>query len=131
MNRRQWLGALLGGAAGIGLGAGGSCLWSLSRDAEATPLVLGHLSDLSDDGIRDFTEHGVAVLRHGQQLLFLASRCTHLGCKLRLSGREWVCPCHGGRFKLDGERLAGPPRERLARLRGEVGPSGELLVYRR
>jgi Rieske Fe-S protein len=129
MNRRQCLGALLGGAAGIGLGAGGSCLCSLGRGP--APLVLGHLSEIVDDGIRDFTEHGVAVLRHGQQLLFLASRCTHLGCKLRLSGREWICPCHGGRFRLDGERLAGPPRERLARLRGEVGPSGELLVYRK
>lgn len=129
MNRRQCLGVVLAGSAGIGLGAGGSCLCSLSRRARNAPLLLGNLADIPDHGVRDFPGWDIAVLRSRGRLVFLVSRCTHLGCKLRLAGREWVCPCHGGRFSLEGKVRGGPPRQALVSVRGELGPAGELLVY--
>jgi glycine/D-amino acid oxidase-like deaminating enzyme/nitrite reductase/ring-hydroxylating ferredoxin subunit len=54
-------------------------------------------------------EQGVA---HGVSL-----RCTHLGCLLHFNGaeRSWDCPCHGSRFGIDGEVLAGPASDPLPR----------------
>jgi Rieske Fe-S protein len=35
--------------------------------------------------------------------------CTHEGCAITgVAGPEFVCPCHGSRYNLSGQRLAGP-----------------------
>src|SRR5260370_38100769 len=32
--------------------------------------------------------------------------CPHLGCSVNCTGAEFLCPCHGGRFELNGQRKA-------------------------
>jgi cytochrome b6-f complex iron-sulfur subunit len=66
----------------------------------------------------------------------LSSVCTHLGCVTRYDpGKQVIaCPCHGSRFGLDGEVLAGPaPRplpgfEITLSTRGEIEVDTALLV---
>lgn len=44
--------------------------------------------------------------------------CTHAGCIVAWNDAEksWDCPCHGGRYDIDGHVLTGPPRQDLERI---------------
>ncbi|WP_432712129.1 FAD-dependent oxidoreductase [Pedobacter sp.] len=46
----------------------------------------------------------------------LSPYCTHAGCIVNFNAIEksWDCPCHGGRFTVQGEVLTGPPRKNLS-----------------
>ncbi len=48
--------------------------------------------------------------KHGL-LKILNPTCTHMGCIVNFNKAEmsWDCPCHGGRFDLDGNVICGPP----------------------
>ncbi|MGO9613999.1 MAG: ubiquinol-cytochrome c reductase iron-sulfur subunit [Dissulfurispiraceae bacterium] len=44
--------------------------------------------------------------------------CTHLGCFVNWNSyqNEFICPCHGGKYNINGEVIAGPPPRSLTKL---------------
>jgi Rieske Fe-S protein len=61
----------------------------------------------------------LAVYRDEEGILHESSAvCTHAGCVVRWNKleRSWDCPCHGSRFRPDGDVVSGPAREALSRV---------------
>jgi cytochrome b6-f complex iron-sulfur subunit len=54
--------------------------------------------------------------------------CTHLGCIVEQDKNEFICPCHGSHFDLNGKLLHGPAAKPLASLRIERTEDGKLIL---
>ncbi len=53
----------------------------------------------------------IAVRVSDRQIRVFSSICTHLGCHVQWDPTEknFLCPCHMGRFDTAGKVIAGPP----------------------
>ncbi|NTW66950.1 MAG: Rieske (2Fe-2S) protein, partial [Nitrospirae bacterium] len=53
----------------------------------------------------------VFIISSADKLTVLSAVCSHLGCLVnyRKETREFVCPCHGGKYDIAGKNIAGPP----------------------
>lgn len=74
-------------------------------------------------------EKGVYVWRKGDDEFVVFSRsCTDVGCPVNYDegSRCFFCPCHGGIFSQDGERMAGPPPRGLYRYEARIR-EGQVL----
>jgi glycine/D-amino acid oxidase-like deaminating enzyme/nitrite reductase/ring-hydroxylating ferredoxin subunit len=61
----------------------------------------------------------LAVYKDAQgKITALNPVCTHTKCIVNFNNAEktWDCPCHGGRFDMDGKVLTGPPRTNLQKV---------------
>ena len=90
--------------------------------------------DMPEVGIKkaEFNSHGDkdgapdtrVYLRRDEagRITAFSALCTHLGCLVNYDGlkREFVCPCHGGRYDTDGNVKSGPPPAPLNRLPAKV-----------
>ncbi|WP_425613578.1 ubiquinol-cytochrome c reductase iron-sulfur subunit [Anatilimnocola sp. NA78] len=83
--------------------------------ATVTPAVIALDRDIWP---RRIGEQAVFVWRPSNEEIIVFSRsCTDLGCPLEFERRSgcFLCPCHGGIFAQDGQRLAGPPKSPMLR----------------
>jgi menaquinol-cytochrome c reductase iron-sulfur subunit len=106
------------------------------KAASLTQLKIGKPQEVSFertrvDGWRSFQEKAIAwVVRTSEDnVVAYSPQCTHLGCAYHWeeSGNEFVCPCHGSRFSIDGKVLAGPASRPLDRYPVQVEDS-KLLI---
>ena len=72
-----------------------------------------------DGWVTEETMKAVWVVRQGDSnFTVFAGRCTHLGCAFSWheDQKQFLCPCHSGRFAITGEVLGGPPPRPLDKL---------------
>ncbi|MGD2098146.1 MAG: ubiquinol-cytochrome c reductase iron-sulfur subunit [Desulfobacterales bacterium] len=64
------------------------------------------------------------------KILIFSSTCTHLACNVIWREEEEVfeCPCHSGRFDINGRPIAGPPTKPLSVLTHKI-EDDKLMVY--
>ncbi|MBI5169083.1 MAG: Rieske (2Fe-2S) protein [Candidatus Eisenbacteria bacterium] len=122
--RRQFLRTLSGAFLGIwalgGAGALAAYMRAPEEDHSSTDRIvrIGKLDELRIGEAR-LVRHGVSpffVIRTGSEsVIALSAVCTHVRCILDYDHerRGLVCPCHDGRFDLNGNVVSGPPPRAL------------------
>ncbi len=60
----------------------------------------------------------VFIVASSAGVIVLSAVCSHLGCLVnyRKELKEFVCPCHGGKYDITGRNISGPPPAPLTRL---------------
>jgi len=83
------------------------------------------------DGWRQTTRRVAvyAVTHDRASFTVFSSACTHLGCPVHWDAKEkeFLCPCHGGGFSLEGKVVKGPPPRPLDQLEHKV-ENGALYI---
>ena len=71
---------------------------------------------------------GLLINTAGGELLAFNAVCTHLNCTVQYDpqARYIWCPCHNGRFDLNGKVISGPPPRPLEQYK--VNIRGEDIV---
>lgn len=124
LQRRQFLYGILGGAAAL---FAGLAVWPVWRyllperkaDAEAKIPVARREVPPGKAFFFNFRGQPAVVLQPTPgQFVALSAVCTHLGCIVQWlpDNREFLCPCHAGRFNAEGQVLGGPPPKPLTLL---------------
>jgi len=150
MSRRRFLSYLTGLLGGVialaaGLPLAGFVISPLLERKKELWAKLGPVSSLRPqqpvkftysyqriDGWFEKTVHNTTYavqLSQPEELIILSNICTHLGCGVWWDDKAeaFLCPCHDGRFDLQGKVLSGPPPKPLARLRWRI-QKGEIFV---
>ena len=77
-------------------------------------------------------EAGIYIVHWPEGFYALSATCTHLGCLTVWNADLGIiaCPCHGSKFKQDGEKIEGPAPKPLPWKRIWLNDDGDLLVDR-
>ncbi|HEX3604760.1 MAG TPA: Rieske (2Fe-2S) protein [Candidatus Dormibacteraeota bacterium] len=151
LTRRQWLGITAAGSGLItvmltlpALGFVLSPLFQRQRretyrvgpvddipTATPTALTVGVSSGEAYDTTRvDRTVY--VVRRQDGSILALANTCTHMQCNVHWSTElnQFLCPCHGGLYDLEGRNVGGPPPSPLPQWVHELREEdGQTVLY--
>ncbi len=148
-DRRDFLVKLGLGAGVVGVGLQGvASLRSLVPNVSYDPPTTVKLGPPGDfpDGLKFLPDERLFVFREGKTFYAISAVCTHLGCTVRaealpqpetaeVNGRpvrlthRYLCPCHGSRYRGDGQNVSGPAPRPLAWYRLTVAPDdGQLVV---
>lgn len=62
------------------------------------------------------------IVASGERIVAFSPVCSHLGCLVNWdhNKKEFICPCHGGKYDINGIAVAGPPPGPLTRLPVEI-----------
>ncbi|MBN2615801.1 MAG: Rieske (2Fe-2S) protein [Bacteroidales bacterium] len=75
-------------------------------------------------------KNNVIIVNSGGRFVALSDICTHQGCSVAYnkSSNDFVCPCHGGTYDINGNVLYGPPPAPLKKY--TVTQSGSTLTIK-
>lgn len=154
ISRRRFLGYLVGGISGIVTAAMAtplvgyflSPIWKkssplltpIARTDEIParqPTFVTYEQRVRDGWYISTLSKGAWVVNRGNdEFTVFDPRCTHLNCPYYWDKEKQIfqCPCHDGRFDIDGNVIGGPPPRPLDRLEitiedGSIMASGHII----
>jgi menaquinol-cytochrome c reductase iron-sulfur subunit len=132
--RRTFLISIGAGASGLAVsGLFAAMLRSVLPNVLYEPSArfrIGKPEDYVPDSITYLPEKKVFIFYEQDGFYVISSICTHLGCTIRLDAEQsgFTCPCHGSKFKQDGDVLKGPAKKPLVRFALYLSKRGEIIV---
>ena len=133
-NRRTFLQVIL---AGLGLSVLAAFVYPLLRylspsgsSGRGGTLTINK-NEVPVGGAKDIVLNDLPIIvinRPQKGYVALSRVCTHLGClvEYQRETNQLLCPCHAGRFDLDGNVLSGPPPQPLSKVALKV--DGDSLI---
>jgi menaquinol-cytochrome c reductase iron-sulfur subunit len=85
---------------------------------------------IKDGWVQSQDDKGIWVVKKSDtDFTVYNGRCVHLGCAYSWNPTDklFECPCHGGRYTIEGQVVAGPPPRSLDTLMWNIA-QGNLVV---
>lgn len=135
LDRRTFVKAGIGGLIVAGSAGLYGSLQSLRPVVSYEPariLEIGSPQDILNISMADFqvADRKVTVIKGEKGLYALIRNCTHMGCIPNFSTNDgqYLCPCHGSVFTLEGDVVRGPAPEPLYRASLIVNSRGAVEI---
>jgi cytochrome b6-f complex iron-sulfur subunit len=134
VTRRDFFNEVAAGALGIAaVGAAVVTVKYLSPNVLFEPpsrFSVGAPDDYPVNSVTYFADQEVYLVRTAAGFFAESAICTHLGCITKWNPMDNLieCPCHGSRYKRDGEVVRGPAPRPLPHFAVHLMPDGTLLV---
>lgn len=136
LNRRQFFVRL--GLGSLGIAAAGTTVFAyqfLSPNVlyEPSPIInAGKPESFPMDSVTLDVNSGIYIIHSKEGLFSLSAVCTHLGCLTAWKPDLGIiaCPCHGSKFKPEGDKIEGPAPKPLPWKRMWITEDGDLMVDR-
>ena len=100
---------------------------------EPSPIInAGKPESYPRDSVTLDVNSGIYLIHSQEGFFSLSAVCTHLGCLTAWKPELGIiaCPCHGSKFKQDGEKIEGPAPKPLPWLKTWMSDEGDLMVDR-
>jgi cytochrome b6-f complex iron-sulfur subunit len=135
-NRREFFVKL--GLGSLGIASAGTAVFAyqfLSPNVlyEPSPIVnAGRPEGYPLDSVTLDVNSSIYLIHSKEGFFALSAVCTHLGCLTAWKPELGLiaCPCHGSKFKREGEKIEGPAPRPLPWLRTWISEEGDLVVDR-
>ncbi|MDR3542329.1 MAG: ubiquinol-cytochrome c reductase iron-sulfur subunit [Desulfosporosinus sp.] len=100
------------------------------EDHRQSPLVVYNKLLNQNSDWQDASKARVWVKRDSLGVMALVATCTHLGCEVNYhpEKKEWLCPCHGSVYDVEGRPISGPAPKTLPRVAVELQADGSLMI---
>src|SRR6516162_5553799 len=126
------------GLGSLGIAAAGTAVFAyqfLSPNVlyEPSPIInVGKPESYPPDSVTLDVNAGIYIIHSKEGFFSLSAVCTHLGCLTVWKPDLGIiaCPCHGSKFKQDGEKIEGPAPKPLPWKRVWLSDDGDLMVDR-
>ncbi len=106
-------------------------LGSLDKYPVGAPTMFSFNRTTVNGWEKTVNSYGAYVVRFSpDQLRVFSNMCTHLSCRVswKEEVKEYVCPCHDGRFDIQGKVTAGPPPASLHEYGTKI-EAGNLFIH--
>jgi len=134
ISRRKLIGYAWIGAAAIVMGEliGGTLafLWPKRKEGKGEKIfIAGKVSDFKVGEVIYFRKERAFIQRLEGGFLAFSAICPHLSCVVNWNEmiKKFECPCHGAKFKQNGEVLEGPPPRPLDLYKLQI-VEGKLVI---